>query len=294
MSRRSARSRGARRSPTRCVSGCAKRSPQAAMPRPYSNRSATNMAEPENDDGRPTPAEINAEGNAARLRRIEQISRGVDGARARDLDDVEGEEVTGRFQGGELDNSPEAREARAQEEDALAEQALREQEVAAAAEAAEARRLQEEGGGEASAVVDDARGTAGGEGGAATEGDERVIDGVRYYATAVNGEIKWLTLKELREGVATGIATEETLQAARDALQRATEAALTPKAAPVEELTEEQLGEVILAAGMGDTEAVKKLASAIRGRPAGPDESTVTRLVSQRIATQRAVDTAEI
>jgi hypothetical protein len=278
----------------------------------------------QNTDGegaRPTPAQVNAAQNAARLRRIEEISRGVDGRRSDELADVQGENVTGKFAGGEFEDSPEAREARELAEAAAAEEALREAEArgeeaggtdeererlssaraiaAAQAEAAgRARTLQEEGGapgeGEGSGAGEGAdTGTAAAGDATATEGDERVIDGVRYYATAINGEIRWLTLRQLRESASNGLATEETLQRARDALQRATEAELTPKATPAPTLSDEELRNVILAAGMGDTEAVQTLASVIRARPAGPDEATVSRLVSQRIATQRLLDEAE-
>ena len=244
--------------------------------------------------GRPTPAEINQQQNRARLSRIEQIARGNDGRRAAELDDVEGERVTGRFESGELDESPEARERAAELEEENARQALAEAEEAAAradAEDAEgeARRLQAEG-------LDDhgeppARGRQADPEGAQA-GDEKVVNGVRYYLTIVSGKERWLTLAQLRAEASKAASADETLQKAHEALQRSTQAALSPKPEPVAPPDREELELVLSQAIMGDADAISKLATTLSRRPSAemPD---VSRQVSQQIATQRAIDAAE-
>jgi len=285
------------------------------MPRPSYKQSETNMAlelfprfreqTREGDGGapRPTPAEVNDQVNRGRLSRIEQIASTTDGQRAEDLTDVEGDgrgnlRTAGRFAGGEFDDSPAARERRAAREDELARQAIDEQEERAREaerlEAEEARRLQEEGGtretpGEGSPGEGEPPpgGTRGDDG-----AEERLIDGVRYYRTIVAGEERWLTLKELREGVARGMATEDTLRRAQEALASASHAQPTPKGAPAE-LDDKELENIVLSAGMGDEEAVRKLVSVIKARTPAVNPQEVSRLVSQQIATQRAVEDAE-
>jgi hypothetical protein len=244
---------------------------------------------------RPSPAEVNASLNRQRLSRIQQISNTADGRRAREMSDVDGERVTGRFAGGELDESPEAREAAAAREEDLAAQALQEQrerdEQAAELEQEEgaARRLQGEGADDDGEPRGAARTDADEDDGA----EERVIDGVRYYRTMVTGTEKWLTLKELREGVARGIATEETLQRAQAALASASQTRVTPKEPEVEVPDEKDLENIILSANMGDEEAVRKLATIVRSGRSGPKPEDLSRMVSQQIATQREVDRAE-
>lgn len=248
-------------------------------------------------DRRPSAAESNANRNRERLSRIEEISQGVDGRRASELQDTDGERVTGRFQAGEFDDSPEARERQAQLEADEAESALQERrELAEAEEQREARRLQSDG----VRTEDGDRETPKGEddGTARSEplseaADEKVINGVRHYLTVVGGAERWLTLRELRENASRSAQTEETLQRAEDALQRATQAALTPKVEPAEVPDEKDLENIILSASMGDEEAVRKLASVVRSRPNGATQQDVSRLVAQQIATQREVDRAE-
>lgn len=247
---------------------------------------------------RPDPAVINDQQNRRRLSRIEQIARGNDGRRSSELSDVDGENATGRFQGGELDDSPEARERAAELADEQAAEALREQEARAseadeeargaarAIEEARARGLQEEGG------EDDGEGRETQRAEHSEAGDEKVVDGVRYYLTIVGGQEKWLTLKQLRDGAAISGDAEETLQRAQDALKRSTQAALSPKDEPVE-LGEAELENVVLSAVMGDSEAVKRLVSVIRSRPTGASPQDVSRQVSQQIATSSAIRSAE-
>jgi hypothetical protein len=242
-----------------------------------------NRGEGGDEEGaRPSPAEINDRANRSRLERIEQIGRVADGRRANELNDVDGERVTGRFQGGEFDDSDEAREREAAEAEEAAAEAIREEEERARAdeeERGEARRLQSEG-------------AEGGDPRESADADEKVVDGVRYYRTMVSGNERWLTLRQLREGVSAAGNTEEALQRAEEAIRSAAQAELTPKEVPAE-VDEKDLENIILSAGMGDEEAVRKLVQVIRARPAGVDPQAVQRQVSQQIATQREVDRAE-
>ena len=246
---------------------------------------------------RETPAQVNQRRNDARLAMIERVGRTADGQRANQLEDTDGQRVTGRFQAGEFDDSPEARERQAQHQEDEAEQSRREQaeraEEAERLEQEEARRLQGEG-----ADGDEER-----EGARRREtrqqaeelneaGDEKVIGGVRHYLTIVDGNEKWLTLRQLREHAATVINTEETLQRAQDALQRSSQTDGTPKGQPAE-VDDKDLENIILSAAVGDEEAVRKLVSVIKARPAGASQQDISRQVTQQIATQRAVDDAK-
>lgn len=253
------------------------------------------------DGGAPrkTPAQINAERNRDRLARISEIGDTADGNRAEELVDVEGERVVGRFQGGELDDSDAARAARTRRENDEAAQAAEEQREREAEaerlEQEEARRLQAEGGepeGEDGGTPARGDRTAQSREPADSSEDEKVVDGVRYYRTIVAGSEKWLTLTELRNAATASANAEETLQRAQDALQRATHPEPSPKPAPGE-VDDKDLENIILSAGMGDEEAVKKLVSVIKGRQPGATPQDVSRLVSQQIATQREVDSAE-
>jgi hypothetical protein len=221
--------------------------------------------------------EVNANQNNQRVSRIEEIARRADGARSGDLDDTDGETSTGRFQGGEFDDSPEARERAAEAADREAEEAIAEEREAAARaisdEESRARELQSEG----VEVSDDS--------------DEKVVDGVRYFLTIVNGEQRWLTKAQLREKAQKVSATEVALQRAQDAVQRATQLALAPREAP-SEVSEQELEDIITSANLGDSDAVKKLASVLKGR-SSTNPVDISRQVSQQLATQRAIDQAE-
>jgi len=234
------------------------------------------------DAARPDPEAVRQARNNHRLSRMEEIARSEDARRAPEMMDVDGERVTGRFQNGEFDDSPEALARQAElEQAARDEEAERLEEEEA--ERAEARRLQGEG------AAEDPPESAGGE--TQDEADEKVVDGVRYYRCIVAGQERWLTLKQLRESAAATNQAEETLQRAQEALRSASQAELTPKEAPVE-VDDSDLENIILSASMGDEEAVKKLVSVIK-RPAGIPQADVSRLVTQQIATQRVVDRAE-
>jgi len=238
-----------------------------------------------------TAAQINAERNAERLARINEINDGVDGRRADQLQDVDDEKIVGKFQDGEFDDSPEAVEERAAQEEAEAAQALREQtqraEDAEREAAGEARRLQEEGAEPHSPTAQVEPEVA------AEPGDEKLVNGTRHYLTVVEGQERWLTLKQLREQASKSAATEESLQRAHDALKQASTVALTPKEEPAEVLSDEDLKNIVLSAATGDIEAVDKLVSVIKPKPSGVTPQDVSRLVTERLQTQREIEAGE-
>jgi len=241
------------------------------------------MADETEEQQRPNAAEVNAEGNRARLNRMQQIANRVDGARAEDLEDTDGTGITGPFQEGEFDDTPEGREARAMAEDEAARQALEEE-----AERARAEELQTEGVGD---VEDpgDTRGSPGSEGGDAPE--ERVINGVKHYLVVTPKGEKWLTFPQLRALAQKVESADEALQRANEAVRTATQLALAPREEPGEALSDEELEAVVSSAVMGDREAIKKLTTAIKARPSKTPD--VSQEVARAIATRSAVAEAE-
>lgn len=246
----------------------------------------------EEDDGGspgPSPAQVNDRGNRARVDRLARIANVADGNRASELDDVDGDRTTGRFAGGEFDDSAEARERAAEREEAEAQAALEAQREAAEEEEREnARRLQEEG----RAEDEDEPGRVAAD--ETEEGDERVINGVKHYAVAINGQVRWLTLKQLREDRAKAGDVDKALQDAQAALQSAAAASLRPNPDEEEpELDEQDLRNVFTAAVMGDEEAIAKLVPLIARKNPGVSRDAVSQEVSRRLATQREVERSE-
>jgi len=99
-----------------------------------------------------------------------------------------------------------------------------------------------------------------------SEGDQRVIDGVTYYLTVVNGHEKWLTLKQLRETASKVEAADDYLRHASETARKSAQAALSP----VDErasLEEDEARKLLAAVALGDEEAIGKLAKAITARP---------------------------
>jgi hypothetical protein len=136
------------------------------------------------------------------------------------------------------------------------------------AEAA-ARALQEEG---ATAEV---------KGNEAEEGDTRVIDGVTYYLTIVNGREKWLTLQQLRQTASKVEAADEYLRNASEAARTAAREALSPRDTS-SGLEEDEARKLLAAAALGDEEAIGRLARAITAKPSvTPD---VLQALDQRLS----------
>lgn len=246
-----------------------------------------------------TPAQINARQNQSRSDRLNQIARGADARRAHELRDTEGERVVGQFEDGALEDTPEAREARAQREEEEAAQALDDNARAAAEEEASgqarARALQEEGVEELHEEEEEGeeRPAARRSQAAEQEGDERVIDGIRHYATIVRGQLKWLTMKQLREQANVAAGAEQAVQDAQDAVRSAASAAARTPEPSVEIPSDEDLEVIISSAAIGEEEAVKKLARLIKQGVQPKTQVDVRSAVSEQIATQRAIERAE-
>ncbi len=239
--------------------------------------------EGEGGERRPNPAEVNASGNRAQLSRRQQIADRLDGARAADLEDTDGREITGRFADGEFDDTPEGREARALAEDEAARQALEEE-----ADRAAAAELQGEG---TEGVEDPGEGSGAGAGKGQDAPEERVINGVKHYlVTTPKGE-KWLTFPQLKALAQKVESADQALHDANDAVRKATQLALAPREEPDEALSDEELEAVVSSAVMGDREAIKKLTTAIKARPSKTPD--VSQEVARAIATRSAVADAE-
>jgi hypothetical protein len=239
------------------------------------------------DGGGPTPAEVNAEGNQRRLDRIAAIGRTADAQRAHQMRDANGEEDGGEFAGGEFADDPQAQAAARARQTELEEQEARDAEEEA--EQAEARRLQAEGAG----MDPEGEGTSRTPPEDDPAADEKVVGGVRYYKNIIGGQERWMTLAQMREAAQISANAEETLRRAQDALRSAAQAEVTPKGPPAEDLSEQDLENIVISAATGDEEAVKKLVSVIRHRPQGPSPQDISRQVTQQIATQREVDRSE-
>lgn len=231
-------------------------------------------------EGRINPADINKRQNQSRVDRMAQIANRVDGARSADFQDIDGEDVTGDFQGGEFEDSPEAREAAALREDEEARVALEEQEERERAEA-----LQAEGAGDDPGGVE-TRDTTGED-----APEEKTINGVKHYLLVVNGKEKWLTFPQLRAQAQKVESADEALQRANDAVKRATQLNLAPREDQSDEGNGADVESVINSAVMGDRDAIKQLASLLKTRPSKTQD--VSREVAQAIATQNAVAQAK-
>lgn len=235
----------------------------------------------ESEGARPNPTEINARQNNSRLQRMQAISDRVDGGRAEDFEDVEGDRTTGPAFGGAFDDSPEAREAQALREEEEARVALEEE-----AARAEAENLQAEGAGEG-----EGEGTTetAGEGGDAPE--EKLINGVKHYLVLTPKGEKWLTFPQLKASAQKVESADEALQRANDAVKKATQLALAPREEPSDEESNLDVESILSSAVMGDREAIKSLASLLKNRPSKTQD--VGREVAQAIATRSAVQLAE-
>lgn len=98
------------------------------------------------------------------------------------------------------------------------------------------------------------------------EGDTRVIDGITYYLTVVNGREKWQTLKQLRETASKVDAADDYLRQASEAARTSAREALSQKDEP-SSLEEDEARKLLAAAALGDEEAIGRLAKAITAKP---------------------------
>lgn len=230
------------------------------------------------------PTEVNRRQNNSRLDRLAAIADRVDGGRSDDLEDIDGDEVTGRFQGGAFDDSPEAREAAELRADEDARLALEEE--AARQAAAE---LQEEGAGEGDGDPQPSRRQSADADGDAAE--QKLINGVKHYLVITPKGETWLTFPQLRAQAQKVGSADEALQRANDAVKRATQLNLAPREEPSDEGDGADVESILSSAVMGDRDAIKQLASLLKTRPSKTPD--VSREVAQAIATRSAVEQAK-
>lgn len=190
--------------------------------------------------------------NQARLDRLSAIADGNDAAGTSEMQDIDGGNMIMKET-----PSAEEREAAAAREEEESQRFLAEQ---------EARALQGEG-------TDTAH--ADGETDAAqsdeptkeeTASDVKVVNGVTHYLTVVNGKEKWLTLEQLRVAAQKVESADEYLASAAASVRNSSRLAPSNKdeSSRVEEV---DLEKTLSSAVMGDEEAIKKLAAAIKARP---------------------------
>jgi hypothetical protein len=188
--------------------------------------------------------EANSKRNNERLSRIEAIADTNDEGRSSDFEE---EALV-------IKDDSEDREARAAAEDEEAKEY--------------AKKLQTEG-----AEEEDDK---------AEESDTKVTNGVTYYRQIVNGTEKWQSLDEIRRTASKVESGDEYLRLASESVRNASRLALS-KQDETSRVEEDDLAEILRAAVLGDDDAIKKLASAIKTRPSEvtPD---VVRQIDQRLS----------
>jgi hypothetical protein len=128
-----------------------------------------------------------------------------------------------------------------------------EAEARAAAEAA--KKLQTEG------VVDDEVKTER----IPPESDEKLINGVTHYLQVVNGQERWMTLKQIRETAQKVDSADEYLRQASDSVRNAARVALSPQKDVPTKLAKGELADLLRRQALGEDEAIEKLASYYEG-----------------------------
>jgi hypothetical protein len=129
-----------------------------------------------------------------------------------------------------------------------------EAEARAAAEDAEAVRLQTEG-----ITVDEPVETE------APQPDEKIINGVTHYLQVVNGQERWMTLKQIREAAQKVDSADEYLRQASESVKQAARAALSPPRDVPAKLAKGELADLLRRQALGEDEAIEKLASYYEG-----------------------------
>lgn len=188
--------------------------------------------------------------NQSRLERLSAIADGNDAAGTAEMQDVDGGNLVLKET-----PSPEEREAQAQREEEESQRFLAEQ---------EARALQTEGadttGAAAEPVAEEQPPPVD------TPADVKVVNGVTHYLTVINGKEKWLTLEQLRVTAQKVESADEYLASAAASVRNS--ARLTPsKQDESSRIDDVDLEKMLSSAVMGDEEAIKKLAAAIKARP---------------------------
>lgn len=183
--------------------------------------------------------------NQTRLDRLSEIADGNDAAGTAEMQDVDGGNLVMKEA-----PSPEEREAAAAREEEESARFLAEQ---------EARALQEQGTEpetepEAKEPTQD------------VPTDIKVVNGVSHYLTVVNGKEKWLTLDQLRVAAQKVESADEYLASAAASVRNSSRLAPSAQDEP-SKIEEVDLEKTLSSAVMGDEEAIKKLAAAIKARP---------------------------
>jgi hypothetical protein len=187
----------------------------------------------------------NEERNESRLARLSAIADANDEHGAADMQDTDGNKLILKEE-----PTPEEREAAAAKEDLQAQQYLAEQ---------EGKALQEQGAEPEAEPAEEAK----------TEekpSDVKVVNGVTHYLTIVNGKEKWLTLEQLRVAAQKVESADEYLASAAASVRNSSRQAPSNEDEP-SRVEEVDLEKTLSSAVMGDEEAIKKLAAAIKARP---------------------------
>lgn len=189
--------------------------------------------------------------NQSRVERLSAIADNNDAAGLSEMQEVDG--------GNLLMNeapSAEEREAAAQREEEESQRFLDEQ---------QARALQTEGD-EPTTTDNEPDAKVSEPEKADTASDVKVVNGVTYYLTVVNGKQKWLTLQQLRVAAQKVESADEYLASAAASVRNSARLAPSPRdeSSRVEEV---DLEKTLSSAVMGDEGAIKKLAAAIQARP---------------------------
>lgn len=186
--------------------------------------------------------------NQSRLDRMSAIADGNDAAGSGEMQDVDGGNLIMKEP-----PTPEEKEAAAAREEEEQQRFLAEQ---------EAKALQTEG-----AEVVEAEPAADPEPAKPdTPSDVKVVNGVTHYLTVVNGKEKWLTLEQLRVTAQKVDSADEYLASAAASVRNSSR--LTPSQQDESSRVDDvDLEKMLSSAVMGDEEAIKKLAAAIKARP---------------------------
>lgn len=176
--------------------------------------------------------EANSKRNNERLARIEEIADGADKKKELNDDQISDADRAMREAGAKQE---------AKEEEVVDERLANEE---------KAKALQEEGAEVEEEVKEES-----------VAGDEKEVDGVKYYLTIVNGAEKWLTLKQLRETASKVEAADEYLRTAAEAARTA--AAGAPSKDEPPSLDEDQAADLLRKTALGEDEATRQLAKLI-------------------------------
>ncbi len=212
----------------------------------------------------------NDERNRARLERINAIADANDTAGAAEMRETDGNKLVMREP-----ETPEAVEAAAAKEELDAERFLAEQ---------QARSLQAEGAEPESTTTQAAEPTEAEPAKAEAQPDTKVVNGITYYLTVVNGKEKWLSLEQLRTTAQKVESADEYLASAAASVRNSARLALSKEDEPSKiEDDDVDLEKTLSSAVMGDEEAIKKLAAVVKGiKAAQAKPSAVTPDVLQQ------------